>query len=71
MFTRNALILVFVLLSESVFGQQAVKFVHYNVENYLEMNRHQGGRPSSDPSLRAKRIRWFGSLRRFIRIYLV
>ena len=43
MFTRNALILVLVLLAESVFGQQAVKFAHYNVENYLEMNRREGG----------------------------
>src|SRR5271165_2472610 len=49
MFTRNALMLVFVLLSESVFGQQAVKFVHYNVENYLEMNRRQGGRAEFGP----------------------
>jgi endonuclease/exonuclease/phosphatase family metal-dependent hydrolase len=32
------------LLSESAFGQQTVTFVHYNVENYLEMNRRQGGR---------------------------
>ena len=49
MFTRNALILVLVLLAESVFGQQAVKFVHYNVENYLEMNRRQGGRTEFGP----------------------
>src|SRR5580692_4007096 len=49
MFTRNALILVLVLLAESVFGQQAIKFVHYNVENYLEMNRRQGGRTEFGP----------------------
>ncbi len=44
MFTRKALVLLLVLLSTSAFGQQAVTFVHYNVENYLEMNRRQGGR---------------------------
>src|SRR5271165_3161167 len=49
MFTRKALILVLLLLSESAFGQQAVKFVHYNVENYLEMNRRQGGRAAFGP----------------------
>jgi endonuclease/exonuclease/phosphatase family metal-dependent hydrolase len=49
MFTRKALILALVLLSESAFGQQAVKFAHYNVENYLEMNRRQGGRTEFAP----------------------
>lgn len=49
MFTRKALILVLLLLSEGAFGQQAVKFVHYNVENYLEMNRRQGGRAEFGP----------------------
>ena len=42
--TRKALILVIILLSENCFGQQAVTFAHYNVENYLEMNRRQDGR---------------------------
>jgi endonuclease/exonuclease/phosphatase family metal-dependent hydrolase len=49
MFTRKALILALVLLSESAFGQQAVKFAHYNVENYLEMNRRQGARTEFAP----------------------
>jgi endonuclease/exonuclease/phosphatase family metal-dependent hydrolase len=49
MLARTALILVLVLLSESAFGQQAVRFVHYNVENYLEMNRRQGVRAGFAP----------------------
>jgi endonuclease/exonuclease/phosphatase family metal-dependent hydrolase len=44
MFTRVAVIPIVLLLSGSAFGQQAVTFLHYNVENYLEMNRRQGGR---------------------------
>ncbi len=43
-FIRKARIMLFVLLCQSAFGQQEVIFVHYNVENYLEMNRRQGGR---------------------------
>jgi endonuclease/exonuclease/phosphatase family metal-dependent hydrolase len=31
------------LLSQIASGEQAVIFVHYNIENYLEMNRREGG----------------------------
>jgi endonuclease/exonuclease/phosphatase family metal-dependent hydrolase len=44
MLARQALMSVLVLLSGNAFGQQAVTFLHYNVENYLEMNRREGGR---------------------------
>jgi len=30
-------------LSGIASGEQAVVFAHYNVENYLEMNRREGG----------------------------
>ena len=40
---------VFILLSGNAFGQQAVTFAHYNVENYLEMNRREGGRAVFEP----------------------
>ena len=43
-FSRNVLLCLVALLSEGAFGQQAVTFVQYNVENYLEMNRRQGGK---------------------------
>jgi endonuclease/exonuclease/phosphatase family metal-dependent hydrolase len=49
MFTRKALTLLLVLLCGNAVAQQAVKFVHYNVENYLEMNRRQGGRAEFGP----------------------
>jgi hypothetical protein len=31
------------LLSEVALGGEAVTFAHYNIENYLEMNRREGG----------------------------
>ena len=49
MFTCKALTLLFFLLSGNALGQQAVTFAHYNVENYLEMNRRQGGRTGIAP----------------------
>ena len=42
--TRKALIFLIFLLSENCLGQQALTFAHYNVEDYLEMNRRQDGR---------------------------
>jgi endonuclease/exonuclease/phosphatase family metal-dependent hydrolase len=36
---------VFFCLARIGFGEQAVIFAHYNVENYLEMNRREGGQP--------------------------
>jgi endonuclease/exonuclease/phosphatase family metal-dependent hydrolase len=44
MFARVAAISILALLSGSAIGQQTLTFLHYNVENYLEMNRRQGGR---------------------------
>lgn len=36
---------VFFCLAGIAAGEQAVIFAHYNVENYLEMNRREGGQP--------------------------
>jgi len=36
---------VFFCLARIAFGEQAVIFAHYNVENYLETNRREGGQP--------------------------
>jgi endonuclease/exonuclease/phosphatase family metal-dependent hydrolase len=36
-------------LSGSVIGQQEIRFAHYNVENYLEMNRRDGAESSFGP----------------------
>ncbi|MBV8142073.1 MAG: hypothetical protein JOZ60_08520, partial [Verrucomicrobia bacterium] len=37
------------LLSGTALGEEAVTFAHYNVENYLEMNRRDGGQAVFGP----------------------
>ena len=36
-------------LSRVAFGQEAITFAHYNIENYLEMNRREGSQPAFGP----------------------
>src|SRR6202023_4045296 len=36
-------------LSGIAFGEETVTFAHYNVENYLEMNRREGGEATLGP----------------------
>jgi endonuclease/exonuclease/phosphatase family metal-dependent hydrolase len=43
---RAAILLCWIVLVSVVSGQQTLTFVHYNVENYLAMERHERGRGS-------------------------
>jgi endonuclease/exonuclease/phosphatase family metal-dependent hydrolase len=45
----RALLFIILLLAGVAVGQDTIRFAHYNVENYLEMNRREGGESTFGP----------------------